>query len=45
MGGEKKRKEKRKKKRREGILYWKRGRGRRKMGKENILGVVKERNK
>jgi hypothetical protein len=44
VGGEKKTKEKRKKKR-EGILYEKRGRGRRKMGKENILGVVKERNK
>ena len=36
MGGEKKRKEKR-----EGI-HGKRGRGRRKMEKEGILGVVKE---
>jgi hypothetical protein len=39
VGGEKKKKEKR-----EGI-YGKRGRGRRKMGKEGILGVVKEINK
>jgi hypothetical protein len=42
VGGGEKRKEKRKKKKREGIYNGNRGRGRRKMVKECILGVVKK---